>query len=107
MSNFITKKDRLQQLMEKKELSDDEINEAYSIAEELKINNEESTVDLDTIMDLNIILQNLRTERKSLEIQAEIRKEKKKISDLKKHMDKKSVWCNVCGKYVLEDDEDT
>ena len=98
---------RLQQLLEKRELTDDEVNEAWHITEELKLGEEEETeLNFEKVRDMSITLQNLRTKRKALEIQAEIRKERKKILELEKHLDKKMMWCAECGKYVLEEEDD-
>src|SRR3990172_603139 len=98
------KQSRLNQLLAKTDLTDDEVNEAYRITEELDLNNEEPETELDfeTVKNLGITLQNLKTERKALELQEEIRRERKKITELKERLEKKKVWCEECQEYVID-----
>ena len=96
------KEQRLKQLMRDKFLSDQEIEERDLLIEDLGLVKEDSPISLapEITKSLNIQLHNLRIERKALELQANIQKEKEKIKQLKQHMEKKKYWFEQCKEWV-------
>lgn len=96
------KESRLKQLLKENWLNDEEIIERDQLIEELGLIKQESPIRLapEIVKSLKIQLINLSTERKALELQAKIQKEKEKIEALKQHMDKKKYWCDECKEWV-------
>lgn len=94
---------RLQHLLNKVDMTEDEIEEAFQLTKELGMTLDEiplRLLDQKVIQSLTAQLKKLRAERQMLELQANIHGEKEKIRELLGQKD--PYWCKECQAWVSD-----
>ena len=97
---------RLQQLLKKDFLSTEDLDEAFQIAKDLKLQIEDiplRLMDQQIIRSLTVELQKLKDERRVLELEANIHDESDKIKALKEKRNS-PYWCEECQEYVTDEE---